>query len=114
MGHPNGKGPVIVRSSARMEKDDAGFEREAPEFEDFAVPDWWNTDMLPEPLRHQSGHQGSHTFLTHEFVSAILEGRRPTVDVYEALAYTVPGVIAHQSALRDGERLAIPQFNRPA
>ena len=114
MGHPNGIGPVIVRSGARMEKDDAGFEREAPEFENYTVPDWWKTDMLPEPLRHQTGHQGSHGFLTNEFVQALVEQRRPTVDVYEALAYTVPGVIAHESALRGGERLKIPQFERPA
>ncbi|GAG27598.1 unnamed protein product, partial [marine sediment metagenome] len=26
-------------------------------------------ELLPEPLRHDSGHGGSHTFLTHEFVS---------------------------------------------
>ena len=39
-----------------------------------------------------------------------MNDRRPTVDIYEALAYTVPGIIAHESALRGGERLEIPQF----
>ena len=28
--------------------------------------------------------------------------------VYESLAMTVPGVVAHQSALKDGETLKIP------
>jgi len=32
---------------------------------------------------------------------------RPAVDVYEALAYTVPGIIAHQSALKEGELMKI-------
>jgi len=111
-GHPNGLGPTIVRSAeGRKEKDDAGFVRDLPEMERYAQPEWWKTDMLPAPLRHNSGHHGSHTFLTHEFVDALRHERRPAVDVYEALAYTVPGVVAHESALRGGELLKIPQFD---
>ena len=72
--------------------------------------EWWKTDMLPEPLRHASGHEGSHTFITHEFVDAMNHGRRPVVDIREALAYTVPGIVAHQSALKGGESLKIPQI----
>jgi hypothetical protein len=49
----------------------------------------------------------------HEFVSAILENREPLVNIYEALAMTVPGIVAHQSALKDGERLKVPQYERP-
>jgi hypothetical protein len=69
-------------------------------------------ERLPEPLRHDSGHGGSHTYLTHEFVTAVKEQRRPSVDVYEAVACTAPGIVAHQSALRDGEVMAIPDFGR--
>jgi phage tail protein X len=68
--------------------------------------------MLPEPLRHDSGHEGSHTFITHEFIDALVHERRPAVDVYEAIAYTAPGIVAHQSALKNGERLAIPDFGK--
>ncbi|HEY3322442.1 MAG TPA: Gfo/Idh/MocA family oxidoreductase [Planctomycetota bacterium] len=60
------------------------------------------------------GHGGSHGHLSNEFVTAILENRRPLVDVYEALSMVVPGIVAHQSALKDGETLKIPQFERPA
>jgi hypothetical protein len=67
--------------------------------------------MLPEPLRHDSGHEGSHTFLTHEFVRAVVEQTKPAVDVYEAVAYTAPGIVAHQSALRDGERRKVPVWS---
>jgi predicted dehydrogenase len=59
------------------------------------------------------GHGGSHGHLAHEFVSAILENRPPMIDIYEALAMTVPGIVAHQSALKGGESLKIPQFDRP-
>ena len=51
---------------------------------------------------------GSHGRLTHEFITAILEDREPLVNIYEALAMTVPGIIAHQSALKDGETLKGP------
>jgi predicted dehydrogenase len=61
----------------------------------------------------EGGHGGSHGPLMNEFITAILENREPLVNVYEALAMTVPGIIAHQSALKDGERLKIPQFERP-
>jgi len=58
------------------------------------------------------GHGGSHGRLMDEFITAILTDRQPVIDVYESLAMTVPGVVAHQSALKDGERLKVPQFER--
>ncbi|MBI1354813.1 MAG: gfo/Idh/MocA family oxidoreductase [Acidobacteria bacterium] len=77
-----------------------------------SIPDYWKSDMLPAAMRHSSGHGGSHTFLAAEFINALLEDREPAVDVYEALAMTVPGIVAHQSALRGGEQLAVPRFDR--
>jgi len=85
--------------------------RRLPEHERFEQPAWWATDMLPEPLRHDSGHEGSHTFLTHEFVDALVKGRRPSVDVFEALACTAPGIVAHESALGGGAQMKIPSFD---
>ena len=67
-------------------------------------------DRLPEPLRVPSGHGNSHTFITHEFISAIIEDRQPEVNVWEAIAYTMPGVIAHRSALEGGTCLKIPDY----
>ena len=46
--------------------------------------------------------------------TVILQDRQPLVNIYEALAMTVPGIVAHQSALKDGERLKVPQFDPPA
>ena len=56
------------------------------------------------------GHGGSHGPLANEFITSILEDRQPLVNIYEALAMTVPGIIAHQSALKDGETLNVPQY----
>lgn len=62
------------------------------------------------PGVNPGGHGGSHGYLTNEFVSAILEDRQPLVDVAQALNMTVAGIVAHQSALKDGELTKIPQY----
>jgi len=77
------------------------------------IPQYWKSDMLPEPMRHASGHGGSAVFISAEFVNALLEDREPEIDVYESLAMTVPGIVAHQSSFKDGEQLKVPQFERP-
>lgn len=46
----------------------------------------------------------------NEFVTAILQDRKPLVDIAQALNMTVAGIVAHQSALKDGERMKIPQY----
>nr|MBI1230812.1 gfo/Idh/MocA family oxidoreductase [Cytophagales bacterium] len=107
---PNGLGEIKINGSEELGRDDAGFLYKQAQKEAYEQPDWWNSDMLPETLRHNSGHDGSHTFITHEFIDAIVSNRRPMVDIREALAYTVPGIVAHQSALKDGETLKIPNF----
>ena len=44
-------------------------------------------------------------------INALLEERRPAIHVDASLAMTVPGIIAHQSALKDGEQLKVPIFS---
>ncbi|MCQ2143039.1 MAG: Gfo/Idh/MocA family oxidoreductase [Bacteroidales bacterium] len=77
------------------EKDVSGLDLTRP-----AIP-----DMVIEGY-----HGGSHGYLMNEFVTSILEDRKPLVDVAMALNMVVPGIIAHESALKDGELLKIPQF----
>ncbi len=60
-----------------------------------------------------SGHGGSHPHLTHEFVDAVANERRPAIHAWEAARYMAMGVTAHQSALRDGERLEVPDWGDP-
>ena len=64
---------------------------------------------LPPGLSAGS-HGGSHGPLTNEFVTAILQDRAPLVDITMALNLTAAGIVAHQSALKGGEWLKIPQF----
>lgn len=56
------------------------------------------------------GHGGSHGYLMDEFVTAILQNRTPLVNIAWALNMTVSGIVAHQSALKNGELLKIPQY----
>jgi predicted dehydrogenase len=77
------------------------------------VPQYWkDSPMLPPPMRHDAGHGGSAIFISAEFINALLEDREPEIDLYESLAMTVPGIVAHQSAFQNGEQLAVPQFDR--
>jgi predicted dehydrogenase len=98
-------------------------------------------DLLPEPIRrytrqfahapaptaggdagagggpgHRSfvqggGHGGSHPHLVHEFVSSVLAGRAPFVDDVTAANWTATGIAAHESAVRGGQRVAVPNFD---
>lgn len=112
--YPDGRSKnfSVITAGTTLGKDDAGFTHAHNVAEVYEVPKWWQTSMLPEPLRHDSGHEGSHTFITHEFIDAIVNDREPMVNVYEAIAYTAPGIVAHQSALKNGEHLAIPDFDK--
>jgi hypothetical protein len=49
-------------------------------------------------------------FLVNEFIRSIVEDRYPAVNIWEAIAYTLPGIVAHQSALRGGELLKIHDY----
>ena len=108
--HPNGTGPVIRRATDKFVKDGAGYDVGLAEFEKYEPPKW--TDELPEPMRVGGGHAGAEPFITHEFVDALVNHRDPAIDIYEALAYTVPGIIAHKSALDNGKQTKVPSFDR--
>ena len=91
------------------------------------VPDY--AHRLPEPIQrfttkgvydqdeHQhlsftqgGGHGGSHPHLAHEFVSALVEGRDPYPNAVQSANWTCVGICAHQSALKGGEIVRLPEF----
>ena len=77
-----------------------GLEKNLPDLKRLPLP----------PKVDAGGHGGSHGYLMNEFVTAILQNRKPLVDVAQALNMTVAGIVAHQSALKDGELMKIPQY----
>jgi predicted dehydrogenase len=98
-------------------------EPEIPELVE--VPDY--AHLLPEPIRkytlpqeihdagHLSfiqggGHGGSHPHLVNEFVSALLEDRDPRPNAVTSANWTCVGICAHESALKGGEIVRLPEF----
>jgi len=58
---------------------------------------------LPEPLSSNlGGHGGAHAYLVHEFVDSVNRHRLPRINIWEAVRYCAPGLVAHQSALQGG------------
>ena len=89
------------------------------------VPDY--AHLLPEPIRkftqtiedadHLSfvqggGHGGSHPHLVHEIVSALIEDRDPRPNAKTSANWTCVGICAHESALKGGEVVKLPEFTR--
>jgi predicted dehydrogenase len=69
--------------------------------------------LPPELVDMPTGHHGSHLFLVDDFVRACVTGALPPNHVWAAARYNIPGLIAHESARRDGELLAIPDMGEP-
>jgi hypothetical protein len=65
-------------------------------------------------LRDMGGEWGTNYFMVNEFVRACAEGEAPPNNAWMAARYTVPGIVAHESAMRGGELLPIPDFGDPA
>lgn len=68
-----------------------------------------NRPPLPPKVK-PGGHGGSHGYLMNEFVLSILDDRKPWIDITMSLNMTVPGIVAHMSALKGGELMKIPQY----
>ena len=58
------------------------------------------------------GNGGSHPHAVHEFLSAIMEKREPFPSARQAANWTCVGILAHESAMNDGERKELPAFTR--
>jgi len=56
------------------------------------------------------GHGGSHPHLVHEFISAVLDNRDPWPNAATSANWTCTGICAHQSAMKGGEIVRLPDF----
>ncbi|MDF2725559.1 MAG: oxidoreductase domain protein [Paenibacillus sp.] len=70
-----------------------------------------NAARLPEQFAPiSSGHRGVHKFLVDDFVKAVTTNKLPPNHAWAVARYNIPGLIAHESAIRDGESLSVPDF----
>ena len=100
MGRVRGQKGSYYEDHGKFQAAGKGTEKSLPDLTRPALP----------PSVGRGGHGGSHGYLMNEFVTAILENRNPLVDVAQALNMTVGGIVAHESAMKGGELLKIPQF----
>ncbi|NQU25990.1 MAG: Gfo/Idh/MocA family oxidoreductase, partial [Candidatus Nealsonbacteria bacterium] len=74
-----------------------------------ADPDGSHSHLVTDPGSLE-GHGGSHPHLAHEFISALLEDRDPFPNAVQSANYTCVGILAHESAMKGGERISLPEF----
>ena len=60
-----------------------------------------------------NGHCGSHQFLVVDFLEAIRTGKLAPNNVWFSARLNAPGIVAHESAMRGGELMKIPDFGVP-
>ena len=56
------------------------------------------------------GHGGSHPHLVHAWIEAIRGNRAALPDAETSANWTMVGICAHESALKDGDKVLIPTF----
>lgn len=57
-----------------------------------------------------AGHGGSHPHLVHEFLDALVNERSPYPNAVQSANITCVGILAHESALKGGEIIKLPDF----
>ena len=66
-------------------------------------------ENAPEEAK-TGGHGTSEYYMIRQFLDAVEHDKRPPIDVIRAVEFTVPGLIAHESAVQGGKWLDVPQF----
>ncbi len=85
--------------------DGAGFELTSP-----AQP----MSRLPKEYEGlKNGHNGTHKFMIDDFCKAAYTGKLSPTNIWVAARYNIPGLFAHESALRGGELIELPDLGEP-
>lgn len=72
------------------------------------------TERLPKTFKGlPNGHFGSHQFLVDDFCKAVDTKSQPPCHVWNAARWCLPGLVAHESAKREGEAMEIPDYGNP-
>lgn len=57
-----------------------------------------------------AGHGGSHPHLVHAFLNSLVKGEDPYPNAVQSANITCVGILAHESALKGGEIVRLPEF----
>jgi predicted dehydrogenase len=107
----------VGREGFRIYGTEGSFENDVSGAKWITTSGWEAADLsaaaepLPAELQDDlGGHGGSHAYLVHEFVDSCVNERLPRINAWEAARYVAAGVMAHESALRGGEVLKVPDW----
>lgn len=79
------------------------------DYEEEFMPDIWRN---PPEEALKAGHGGGDYFEVREFVDAILQDREPPVGIWDALNFTLPGIISEDSIAYGGVPLKVPDLRQ--
>jgi hypothetical protein len=102
---------VTEMLDARYNKVPKKMELDGGEQDDFfaILSDVHPKERLPACFAKMSnGHSGSHQFLVDDFARAVVTRKLPFTNVWFGARVSAAGITAHESALKDGERLPVP------
>jgi predicted dehydrogenase len=86
---------------------------------DYVSPNLWDggfarihdrSSLPKEFVGLSNGHGGSHQFMVDDFVMDAVRQRKAPMDVHDAARFTLPGILAHDSAQMAGKKLEIPRL----
>lgn len=103
-----GRGTPIVAERVQVPDRHDLLPKEIARFTQATVYDESNPHLS---FLYGGGHGGSHPHLVHEFVSSIVEQRKPCIDAVTAANWTAAGICAHESAMHGGQLVEIPRFD---
>lgn len=72
------------------------------------------TDRLPEEFKEQAnGHNGTHQFMVDDFCRAYETGKLSPCNIWQAARFNIPGLMAHESALKGSIPMDIIDLGDP-
>ncbi len=113
------EGKPLVVHTAKKPEPEIPEEMESPDFakllpeeiQTFTSHGVYDTDDNTHlSFTQGAGHGGSHPHLVHEFLIALVDGLQPYPNAVQSANITCVGILAHDSAMKGGEIIRLPDF----
>ena len=113
------EGKPLVVHTAKKPEPEIPEEVESPDFakllpeeiQRFTTQGVYDTDDNQHlSFTQGAGHGGSHPHLVHAFVDALIKEESPYPNARQSANITCVGILAHESALKGGELMKLPEF----
>lgn len=110
--------PLVVHTAKKPEPEIPS-EIESPDFAKLLPKEiqHFTTKGVYDSDEHQhlsftqgAGHGGSHPHLVHEFINALINKKEPYPNAKQSANITCVGILAHESAMKGGEIIRLPDF----